>query len=189
VLRLLAGCAVAALTGGAGADLLAEDLRLPSGPYKYVIVDQDLREVLAEFGRNLNIAVRVSEEVQGRVRGPLPPLSADEFLARLCDTYAIVRFYDGGVLHVSAATELRTELLDLGGARPDDASRKLTEIGATDPRLHWSVATDAGMVSATGSPPYLARVKEMLTVLARARTRRAGEIVDDGRVRVFRGRP
>jgi type II secretory pathway component GspD/PulD (secretin) len=183
------GCAVAALIGGGGADLRAEDLQLPSGPYKYVIVDQDLREVLAEFGRNLNIVVRVSEEVQGRVRGPLPPLSADEFLTRLCDTYAIVRFYDGGVLHVSAATELRTELMDLGGARPDDASRKLTEIGTTDPRLHWNVATDAGMVSATGSPPYLARVKEMLTVLARARTRRAGEIVDDGRVRVFRGRP
>jgi type II secretory pathway component GspD/PulD (secretin) len=177
----------ATLVGAAPGCVRGDGLRLPAGPYKYIVIDQDLREVLAEFGRNTNVVVKLSDDVQGRVRGPLPVSSPEEFLTRLMESYGLVNYYDGAVLQINAATELRTELLDIGNVRADEVSSKLKEMGLVDPRFRLSVTADARVISVSGPPPYVARVKEMLAVLARATAQRPGEIGDDSRVRVFRG--
>jgi type II secretory pathway component GspD/PulD (secretin) len=181
------GVLIAAVIALASAGAAAGEPRLPPGPYRYVVLDQDLRDVLAEFGRNLNLIVRLSDDVQGRVRGPVAIATAEEFLARLCETFGLVWFFDGTVLYVNAATELRTELMELGSARADEVSRRLKELGTGDQRFHLNVAAESGVISVFGPPPYLARVKEMLTLMARTRSTRSAEIGDDNRVRVFRG--
>src|SRR4051812_14028150 len=44
----------------------------PTEPYRYTVIDQDLGNVLQEFGRNTGLRLEVSPEIRGRVRGPLP---------------------------------------------------------------------------------------------------------------------
>src|SRR5262245_60164000 len=47
----------------------ALDPKWPAGPYKYVVIEQDLKDALIEFGRNINVPVKVSDEVKGKLRG------------------------------------------------------------------------------------------------------------------------
>ena len=35
----------------------ALDPKWPPGPYKYVVIEQDLKDALIEFGRNINVPV------------------------------------------------------------------------------------------------------------------------------------
>ena len=49
----------------------AMDPKWPPGPYKYVVIEQDLKDALIEFGRNINVPVKVSDEVKGKLRGDL----------------------------------------------------------------------------------------------------------------------
>ena len=57
----------------------AADPKWPPGPYKYVVIEQDLKDALLEFGRNINVAVKVSDEVKGRLRGDSGSGTAEEF--------------------------------------------------------------------------------------------------------------
>ena len=41
----------------------ALDPKWPPGPYKYVVIEQNLKDALIEFGRNINVPVKVSDEV------------------------------------------------------------------------------------------------------------------------------
>src|SRR5262247_962222 len=40
-------------------------------PFQYVVINQDVRGVLTEFGRNMGVPVILSDKVGGRVRGEL----------------------------------------------------------------------------------------------------------------------
>ena len=86
------------------APLSAAEPDWPQGPYKYLVIDQTLRDVLLEFGRRINVPVRVSDAVgERRLRGMMPAASAREFLQSLCERYGLVWYYDGARLHVDAA--------------------------------------------------------------------------------------
>jgi type II secretory pathway component GspD/PulD (secretin) len=159
----------------------------PTGPYKYIVLDQELRDVLTEYGRNTGMVVQLSDDVHGRVRGPLPAATAEGFLKRLCETYGLVWYYDGAVLYINAASELRTELINLGAMRADDVSSRLKDVGLVDPRFSLNVTADAGVMTVSGPPPYVQRVRDMLAALTKAREQRPVDPGDDSRVRVFRG--
>ena len=79
-----------------------------TGPYRYIVVDQDIRAILTEFGRNMNVTVKVSDQVAvRRIRGRLPVAGAKDFLNRLCESYGLAWYFDGAVLHISGTTEVR----------------------------------------------------------------------------------
>jgi type III secretion protein C len=151
----------------------------PSGPYKYVVVEQDLKDALVEFGRNTNLPVKVSDEVSGKLRGEFPAANAAQFLERLCESYGLVWYFDGSLLYINATAELRTEVIDLGPLKASDVAEKLTRLGIADWRFPIRVSPGAGVASVSGPPPYLALLRQTLGVLAKQ-----GE---DTRVRVFRG--
>src|SRR5215467_12656878 len=96
----------------------AMEPKWPTGPYKYLVIDQDIKGVLSEFGRNVDMPVDLSDQVKGRLRGRLPTASAKEFLDSLCESYGLVWYFDGAVLHVNAKAELKTELISIGRLPP-----------------------------------------------------------------------
>jgi hypothetical protein len=59
---------------------------------------------------------------------------AEEFFKRLTAGHGLVWYFDGSVLHINAATELRTEVTDLGRILPTDVVSKPTKLGIADPR-------------------------------------------------------
>lgn len=80
-------------------------------PYPYLVIEQDLRMVLSEFGRNLGIETKVSQNVGGVVRGMRHVDSADAFLRSLADAHDLVWYMDRNTLFVSTRKENSTELL------------------------------------------------------------------------------
>jgi type III secretion protein C len=186
--RVLTGSIfIAALTCAGVA--FAADPSWPPGPYRYLVVDQDIKGVLIEFGRNVGLPVDVSDQVKGRLRGQLATTAAGEFLRSLCESYGLVWYFDGTVLHVNAKTEVRTELVNIGRLPPGEAEEKLKALGVSDVRFALRTTPDAGVVSISGPPPFLSLARQTLTALVRRLPPPAREDTgnDEVRVRVFRG--
>jgi type II secretory pathway component GspD/PulD (secretin) len=139
----------------------------PNGPYRYLVVEQDLRDILAEFGRNLNIGVQISDQVTGRkIRGRLPITTAKEFLTRLCESYGLVWYYDGAKLHIYAENEVRAEMVSLGQVNPGVMKERLQQLGIADPR--YSILTpgdNSRVLSVSGPPRYLEHVREAVAAM------------------------
>jgi type III secretion protein C len=162
---LLAACAMFFMLPIGPAQSL--EPKWPSGPYRYLVVDQDLRDILTEFGRNLNMAVQISDQVAGRrIRGRLPITTAKEFLARLCESYGLVWYYDGAKLHVSAENEVRAEMVSLGQVNPAVMKERLQELGIADPRFAIrSTGDNSRVLSVSGPPRYLEHIREAVAAM------------------------
>src|SRR4051812_10380822 len=72
---------VALSTGAAAQQTVARDW--PDTPFQYNVVDQDLRDVFREYGRQLGVIVQLSDQVHGRVRNLSSASTARAFLDRL----------------------------------------------------------------------------------------------------------
>jgi type II secretory pathway component GspD/PulD (secretin) len=161
----------------------------PAGSYKYVVIDQDVRDVLTEFGQNINIPVKISDQVKGRIRGPLDVATAERFLKTICASHGLVWYFDGSVMHINVASEIETAFIDLRRLQPQELSDKLLKLGYADPRYPIKATTTADVVSVSGPPPYLALIRETVAAMVRSAPRPAREesVPDVPSVRVFRG--
>ena len=175
---------VSAVALMSGAPAFGAYLPLPPGPYRYLVIDQDVKGVLVEFGRNVGLPVDVSDEVKGRLRGQISTATAREFLEGLCKSYGLIWYFDGTTLHVSAESEVRTDLVKVGPLSPAEAAEKLKALGVSDDRFPVRTTEDTGMVSVSGPPPFLSLARQTLIALAS----QVSPAPED-RVRVFRGGP
>jgi type II secretory pathway component GspD/PulD (secretin) len=163
----------------------------PKGPYKYVVIDQDIRDVLVEFEQNTKVAVslKMSDAVKGRVRGPLPIVTAEEFLNKtICESHGLVWYFDGKVLYINANSEIESSLIDIGRVRPQELVDSLVELGYAD--MRYSIqATAAGLVRVTGPPPYLSLLRQTVAAMMRSPPPPPAldKVPDDPRVKVIRG--
>ncbi|WP_283809281.1 secretin N-terminal domain-containing protein [Bradyrhizobium sp. LMTR 3] len=170
ILNRVAGAGVFLCTGvltAFGAPLL-----LPSAPYSYTVLDQDLSAALLEFGNNLNIRVNVSAEVKGRIRGRMPDLPPREFLDRLTNLYNLQWYYDGLVLYVSAANEAQSRLLVLKPISFDAFKAALDALNISDERYLVRPAPGDGLVLVSGPPRFIALLDQTLNGLVAERQAR-----------------
>ncbi|MDA9465006.1 nodulation protein NolW [Bradyrhizobium sp. CCBAU 53415] len=137
-------------------------LSLPSAPYSYTVLDQDLSAALQEFGNNLNIRVNVSAEVRGRIRGRMPDLPPREFLDRLTALYNLQWYYDGLVLYISAAHEAQSRLIVLNPISFDAFKSALDALNISDERYIVKPAPGEGLILASGPPRFVALVDQTL---------------------------
>ncbi|KLK92820.1 nodulation protein NolW [Microvirga vignae] len=140
-------------------------LLLPSIPYSYTILDQDLSAALQEFGNNLNIKVNISAEVKGRIRGRLPDLPPLEFLNHLTTIYNLQWYYDGLVLYVSAAKEAQSRLLALSPISFDALKAALDALNISDERYIVRPTPGDDIVLVSGPPRFIALVEQTLNGL------------------------
>ena len=114
----------------------AAEPQWPSGAYSYFVIDQDIRAVLAEFGRNMHIPVRVSESVPSmQIKGKIGAPSAKAFLQWMCDSYRLTWYFDGAVLQIMSQSELQNAYFDLGPVAPEEFNKRLQEAGIADERF------------------------------------------------------
>jgi type II secretory pathway component GspD/PulD (secretin) len=179
-------CLVLSAVLAAAGPALGMEPKWPSGPYKYLVIDQDIKGVVVEFGRNAGLPVDVSDQVTGRLRGQVAAATATarEFLDSLCDSQNLIWYFDGAVLHVNAKAEIRTELVSLGRFSREEATEKLTALGVADARFPVRSTDNASVISVSGPPKFVSMVRQALQPLPPAREDSRG---DEVRVRVFRG--
>jgi type II secretory pathway component GspD/PulD (secretin) len=187
--RVLHGLVFGAALASAGPALGMEP-KWPQGPYKYLVIDQDVKGVLVEFGRNVGSPVVVSDQVKGRLRGQVAvaTASAGEFLDNLCDSYGLVWYFDGTVLHVNAKSEVRTELVGIGQLSAAEASKKLGALGVADARFAVRGTENANVISVSGPPKFVSLVRQAFAMEApKSLPVREDSNGDEVTVRVFRG--
>lgn len=180
---------VAVALAGMNASVRASEPKWPQGQYKYLVIDQDIKEVLTEFGRNIDVPVEVSDQVKGRLRGQLPVATAREFLNQLCESYGLVWYFDGAALHINAKSEIKTELINIGHLPAKNVTDELDKLGIADPRFPVRTTADGAVISISGPTPFISLVRQTLTAMARAASPvvREEKSTDEIRVRVFRG--
>jgi type II secretory pathway component GspD/PulD (secretin) len=156
----------------APADLAAGQARRalpwPDKPYPYVVLDQDVRDVLGAFGSNLDIPVKVSDKVSGRVRGRLPELTPQKLLDQLAASFGLQWYYDGQVLYVTTVEEAVSEMLPLGAIRFEELQASLASLQLDDPRFPPRPLASANVALVSGPPRYVALVKETMQALQQA---------------------
>lgn len=172
---------------------LASQPDWPSGTYKYITIDQSVSDALKEFGRNVGIPVEVSKHVGGRLNPGMPIGTAQEFIDWVCDRYGLVWYFDGSMLHIATAGEIRTEMFKLSAGDTKGVHQRLDALGIADPRYPIKVSDTEDVVSVSGPPAYVAAVKKSLGIMSGPVTSRIAREVDGSSqevvpVRVFRGR-
>lgn len=183
-------------TASAGTELeftISAPVPRPAVPWEgrrfdYAVVDQDLREVLTEFGRRVGLSVAISDAVRGRVRGRLPALPARALLEQLAAMHGFDWFSDGATLHISASSEAVSRLVELGRVSPRALGAALGSLGIVDERWPIRIASGGlGLAILAGPPRYVALIEQTLAALARRETP-AATVAPAGTIRIFRGR-
>jgi len=137
----------------------------PTEPYRYTIVDQDLGNVLQEFGRNTGLRLEVSPEVRGRVRGPLPELAARAFIEHLARNYGLDWYFDGFRIYVTSNKEASSRLLQLGTVPLQRLESALRDLALYDARFSLKSIKQADMAMVSGPPQYIQTVERTLAAL------------------------
>jgi type II secretory pathway component GspD/PulD (secretin) len=194
----LAGALLLAGLVGHRGDLQAmpgQDMPAPdwaAQPYAYLVIDQDVRDVLKELGSHLGIALVIADDVKGKVRGKVLGETADGFLAAICAASGLSWYYDGTTLFIDNALGNVHRTFDtraLPTARVQQALASLTSGGV---RSGLQVDEGQHRVVASGPTGYLALVDRQLAALQPApplpSSPRARPRTDmPTNVRIFRG--
>jgi type III secretion protein C len=151
--------------------------------YDYVLINQDVRDALKEFGRNLTIPVVVSDRIRGQVRGEIRAETAKGFLDKLAQANGLIWYFDGSVLHINASDEFSTQIINIGRADGRSVIAEIERLELMDDRFSIRATANAPALRVSGPPPFIAMVKQVVaSVQPPPRAQ-----VDDPRVRIFRG--
>ncbi|HCT07133.1 MULTISPECIES: type III secretion protein [unclassified Pseudomonas] len=163
----------------------AEEPAWFSQPYAYVLVDQDVRSALEEFGHNLDVPLVLSDKVRGKARSTIRAATAGEFLQTLCSTNGLTWYFDGNLLYLNTSDEITTKLFKASALNLDQLQAYLNSLDVFGQQLSMRNGPEGDEVFVSGPPPYLALVQQHVdhlqpTVVAAPVARERG-------VRVFRG--
>jgi type III secretion protein C len=109
----------------------------------------------------------VSGRITGRPRGPLPTGTAQDFLNGVCESEAIVWYFDSAKLYFSAANEIDSLMISLGPVRLQELPDSLDKLGIADSRYPLGTSQRAGMVMVNGPPRYVALVRLTFEMMRR----------------------
>ena len=164
---------------------LAADQRWDKEAYPYTIIDQDVRHAAAELGRNLGVGVDLSDEVEGRLRGPWTSATVGDFLDRVAADLDAEWFFDGRRFQVSSASETVSRVLPLGGIEAEAWQSSLEKLGLRNERFPITIDPDQNVALVSGPPKYVSLIIEALPKPKPVVVRPAEPV---GRVNVIYGR-
>lgn len=183
-LRALAyTCVTAVFILGAPDQVLANTPDWSAKPYSYILINQDIRDALKEFGRNLNLPVSLSDKIRGQVRGEVRAETAGAFLTKLAEANGLVWYYDGSILYINSSDEFATQILDAGRADGARVIEEVKRLSLMDDRFSIKFTPNASALRVSGPPAFIAMVQQVIANVQPPPLATA----DDPRVRVFRG--
>ncbi len=153
-------------------------------PYAYVLVEQDVRDALEEFGHNMGLTVVMSDKVRGQSRSRVSAETAGDFLAALCDFNGLAWYFDGNVLFLTADAETGTRIFKVHGRRLEQLQDYVTSRDVYGKPMSVRAGPNGDELFVSGPPAWLAMIEQhqnqQLATTPIAATRERG-------VRVFRG--
>ncbi|WP_343732532.1 type III secretion system outer membrane ring subunit SctC [Duganella sp.] len=161
-LLLAAWLACAPLQAAATETPSAAARRIPwqSASIKYVADHQDVKEVLRQLAASQNVMAAISPQVEGNVTGSFaePP---QRLLEHLGASFGFVWYYDGAVLYIAGANEVRSASIGLNHASTANLRSAIARLRIADPRfaIVYDDQTNTALVS--GPPRYVEVISEL----------------------------
>ena len=134
-------------------------------PYPYRVKNQEIRQVLQEFGDNLNYKVVISPDMKERVLDAAPAATPFEFLEALSAQYAFDWYYDGMAIHFTPKSENVPRFLLLDGVTFDRFVSELSRLSVLSPRVAVQPTPGARFVTVIGPPRFVAVCGQVLLSL------------------------
>ena len=143
------------------------------GTHRYAIVDQQVADVLREFAAAIGVVLTLGQGVEGRLTNFAGTYDARGFLDAVTAEFGLVWYDDGAAIHVSAASEMTSVVIDFEALSPAELEAAMKELGIADPRFALR-ETSAGIGVVTGPPRYVELVENAFLMLrARAAAERS----------------
>lgn len=137
----------------------------PEAPFSYYAEEQDLTDVLREFAGGFSLALQVNAGVNGHVNGRFNTDTPTEFLNRLGGVYGFNWFVHAGTLHISRASDVKTETVSVDDGSISSLRQALLQMGVLDPRFGWGELPEQGLALVSGPPAYIALIKRTVAAL------------------------
>ncbi|MCC4609986.1 type III secretion system outer membrane ring subunit SctC [Xanthomonas campestris] len=147
-----------------------------SRTFKYVADHKDLKEVLRDLSASQSVTTWISPEVTGTLSGKFEA-SPQKFLDDLSATFGFVWYYDGAVLRIWGANEVKNATLNLGAASTGALRDALARMQLDDPRFPVRYDEAAHVAVVSGPPGYVDTVTAIAKQVEQgARQRDATEV-------------
>lgn len=121
-----------------------------AAPFSYFAANDDIAEVLRGFAAGQGIPLVVSGKVAGKVNGRFDGLAPAEFLDRLVAAYGLIWYYDGHVLYVYRADEMRSRIVKLNFYPVARFQQTLRQLGILDQRFVFKPVENEGIAFVSG---------------------------------------
>lgn len=151
----------AGLLGLTALDAQAVQPPWSAAPFSYFAANDDIAEVLRGFAAGQGIPLVVSGKVAGKVNGRFDGLAPAEFLDRLVAAYGLIWYYDGHVLYVYRADEMRSRIVKLNFYPVARFQQTLRQLGILDQRFVFKPVENEGIAFVSGPEPFLDLVENM----------------------------
>lgn len=139
----------------------ASPIRWRSADIQYAAEGKDVKDVLRDLAASQNIAANVAPGVSGAVSGKMK-MSPQRFLDTLAASFGFVWYYDGTVLYVTPASDMKSTLVKLDHANTGDLRDLLEQMKVADSR--YPITYNAQQRTALVAGP--ARYVELVTSVA-----------------------
>ena len=136
--------------------------------FNIVVRDQNLRDVLQQFGSLAGVPVILSDAVDGTLSARFEGASGKDIVASIAREYGLDWRFDGRRIEVSSTSEQVSRILDMDGVTRDALIASLTDLGAYEPRFPIS-AQDGRLALLIGPPRYVGIVEIVLADLVEER--------------------
>lgn len=166
--RAVAICLFAAIAAPSSA-FSAPELPGANQAYEFFSHNQDLREALTFFGKNVGIAVAIDPQVAGKMGDRQDGnLSREAYLEALTAEYGLVWFFDGTTLHVTVAGHVGTEIFPLKAIDGEQVIAVMDAIGIYQPKFTHRFDRKSRVLMVSGPPGYVEIVKKTVEALEEA---------------------
>jgi type II secretory pathway component GspD/PulD (secretin) len=156
-LQLTVACAPSAFAG---------DPDFGSAPYPYIIKDQELGQVLTEFGINTKYKMVINAGLTQKVTGTVSTANPREFIDSLCRQYSVDWYYDGLALYFTSESDTVTRFMKLENVPYASLKKELERQGLSTSRFTIKPAQGNKLISVMGPPRFQEVVGQTLTALS-----------------------
>ena len=151
-------CALGALVAQ---PVAAAEPRWPDEPVTLNAQEKPVADFLRDLFSAAGMRALPSDAVRGRISGRFsdPPQKIFEDVVK---AYDLLPYYDGTVMHVSAAREMTSKTLRVGPDEMTRVSRVLARSKLTDRHQSVQLSPEEGLIKVRGAPEFVNDVQELI---------------------------
>ena len=132
----------------------AAEVRWKKEKFAYTAQGKNIRDFMREFGASQGLTVVVAKEVDGTVNGKFD-LLPESLMALMSANFGFVWYYDGNVLNIYPASDVRSEVVRLGNTSTERLRQALERLDIPDSRYPINYDARQGTALVSGPSRYV----------------------------------